>query len=458
MRIIKYKPYGNIKNVWLSKDSELLVEGSAGTGKTRGILEKLDAIANKYPKCRILIVRQTRVSLNQTVLTTYERHVKTSGVLFNTTYQEYRYPNESIIAIGGLDKPEKVLSSEYDIIFINEGTEVTENSLQILKTRLRNNIVPYQQLIVDCNPSHSQHYLNLRASTDIMKRIITTYKDNPIYFNQTTKQLTELGKKYIEGVLGNLTGVLKKRYKDGIWASSEGLVYNSFDTNLHVIPRFNIPSSWQHYRAFDFGYTNPFVCQWWCVVPNDFKYTYTDLAGNKNTLLLPENSLVMYKEIYYSKRTVTKHSKLINTESQENIDYFGVSDHSASDRATLEENGIYTKPAYKKISAGIQAVEERLKLDDRTKRPTIYFMQDTLIELDDKLLLEKKPYSTVLEFGGYEWKKTTTGYKEVPVDKDNHGLDTVRYMVCEIDKPGELPEENEAYVEIVEEVNYSNIL
>ena len=68
-------------------------------------------------------------------------------------------------------------------------------------------------------------------------------------------------------------------------------------------------------------------------------------------------------------------------------------------------------------------------------------------------------WHTVLEFGIYAWKKTTTGYKDIPIDKDNHGMDDVRYFIAYIDDIGNIAEDTkEHYVEIVQEVNYSNIM
>jgi hypothetical protein len=124
--------------------------------------------------------------------------------------------------------------------------------------------------------------------------------------------------------------------------SAEGQVYDGFDPDIHVIDRFDIPKQWTRYRAIDFGYTNPFVCQWWA----------QDHDGR----------LYLYREIYMTRRTVKVHSEQIHRLSAGETYAFTVSDHDAEDRATLAENGIYTTAAVKDISPGIQAVEERLKV------------------------------------------------------------------------------------------------
>jgi hypothetical protein len=44
---------------------------------------------------------------------------------------QYRYANGSMVAIGGLDNPTKVMSSEYDICYIQESTELNVKDCRI---------------------------------------------------------------------------------------------------------------------------------------------------------------------------------------------------------------------------------------------------------------------------------------------------------------------------------------
>lgn len=88
------------------------------THNSRACLEKLHHCADKYPGMRALIARKTRESITQTAMVTYEQKVLPLGwleekyVRFNTTDQCYEYPNGSIIAVGGLDKASKIMSSD----------------------------------------------------------------------------------------------------------------------------------------------------------------------------------------------------------------------------------------------------------------------------------------------------------------------------------------------------------
>lgn len=415
------KLQGAMCKIWECLDQEILAEGPAGTAKTRTILEVLDYMARKYGGARILIIRKTRTSMTHSVMATYERFVQHGDVHFHTTDQAYKFPNKSIIAVAGMDNPAKVLSSEWDIIYWNEATEGTENEWEILSTRMRAGVIPYQQMIADCNPDAENHWLNQRAATDRMTRIVTRHEDNPVYWDADKGQYTAAGERYVKGVLDKLTGVRLLRFRKGIWASREGLVYDIFDRSIHVIRRDQMPVLQTRFRAIDFGFSNPFVCQWW---------------GLDN-----DGRMYLYREIYYTQRTVKVHSVQINGLSGGETITATVSDHDAEDRATLQENGIDSQPAKKAIRQGIDALTERLKVQGDGK-PRLFIVEDALIEIDLSLRERGLPTCTLDEFGSYAWPKSKPDRNdnEVPVDAYNHGMDCARYMCMYFD--GSQPAQN----------------
>src|SRR5262245_33275675 len=126
-----YQPYGKAAEIFYRRDPEIVLSGPAGTGKSRADLEKLHLCAMLYPGMRGLIVRKTRKSVTQTAQVTFEQHVLPKRwlgrrVQWRTTEQEYRYWNGSVIVVGGLDKGSKVMSAEYDLIYVQEATELSE--------------------------------------------------------------------------------------------------------------------------------------------------------------------------------------------------------------------------------------------------------------------------------------------------------------------------------------------
>lgn len=401
---VAYRPFGAAEALMYDRAPEVLLSGPAGTGKSRALLEKVYFCMLHWPRARALIVRKTRASLTHTGVVTFEQKVLPPGSTLkrHTLTDSYTLPNGSVIALGGMDNYLRIMSTEYDLIAVLESTELEENDWEALSTRLRNNVMPFQQLIGDCNPGPPTHWLKKRADRQALTMLESRHEDNPTV---TPEYLAKLDA---------LTGVRKQRLRYGIWAAAEGLVYEAFDPNVHVVDRFEIPDDWRRFRAIDFGFTNPFSCQWWALDPDDRLY--------------------LYREIYWTQRLVEDHAQDILRHSEGERFEATVADHDAEDRATLERHGISTMAAYKAVQEGIQAVQERLR-PDGTGKPRLFILRDSLVERDRKL--DAKPASVLEELPAYIWAKAVRGeIKEVPVKKDDHGADCLRYAVMYADGHG----------------------
>lgn len=298
-----------------------------------------------------------------------------------------------------------------------EATELTEADWEQLTTRLRNGRMPYQQIIGDCNPGPPTHWIKQRADRGDMLMLDTRHQDNPTLYDHRLGEWTEKGREYL-AKLDKLTGVRRRRLRDGEWAAAEGAVYEEFDRSVHLIDRDQVPELRRRWRVHDFGFTNPYVCQWW---------------GEDH-----DGRLYLYREIYYTRRLVEDHAKTILRCSEGERIEADVCDHDAEDRATLERHlGVRTVAAHKAITPGIEAVTARLR-PAGDGRPRIYFVRDALVERDDRLAEAGLPWCTEQEFDSYAYPAGQDGkpLKEVPVDKDNHGMDAMRYAVAHVDDIG----------------------
>lgn len=418
--------YGGAREFWRYKGIEAILEGPAETGKTLASLTKLHLLLCKYPGSRALMLRKAYKSIIQTAVVTYEKKVlpfppedPRSGVekYGGNRPEFYDYPNSSRLVVGGLDIAEKVLSAEYDFIYVNQAEELSLAEWETLVTRAtgRAGNTPYTQVMGDCNPGPPTHWILHRKA---LRRFEQRHEHNPTLFDQKTGEVTEQGKRTL-AVLDSLTGVRKKRLRHGLWASAEGQVYEDFDPAIHVADA--MPPGWEQwprYRVIDFGYTNPFVCLW--------------------AAIDPDGRIWIYREIYHTRRTVTAHSAQINALSEGEIIIQTIVDHDAEDRATLAENGIQTEAANKAIRRGIQMVEERLKVQPDGK-PRLFVLRDCLVEADPVLYREYPgdlyPVCTEQEFTSYVWPSGSDGKsnKEVPIDAFNHGMDALRYLVMYFD-------------------------
>jgi len=251
-----YAPRGNAGRVLFNTNRELVVSGPAGTGKSRACLEKLHYCCNTYPGTRALIVRQTRASLSETGLETFENHVL--GPLHPMALDgpkrpwrsSYRYPNGSQINIGGMDKPARILSSEYDLIYWQQAEEGSLWGYETLLTRLRGQGMPFRQMLADCNPESPMHWLKQRCDKGQATLLETRHTDNPVLWDSAHGEWTESGEEYI-GTLDRLTGARKLRLRYGVWVVSEGAIYSLFDEERHKVRGFKPPALWPRIVAID---------------------------------------------------------------------------------------------------------------------------------------------------------------------------------------------------------------
>lgn len=419
--IIPYDPRGAARDVFALRDPEFVTSGPAGTGKSRGVLEKLHLAALKYPKARILILRKTRRSLTESGMVTYWQKIRPDldRVRWKQSDQQYQYPNGSIIAVGGLDKPSKIMSSEWDMIFCQEATELTQTDWESCTIRLRNGKMPYQQLIGDCNPDSPTHWLKQRAVSGGTLMLESRHEDNPVLFDDAGV-ITKEGMRYLTS-LDALTGVRLARYRYGVWASAEGTVYEqSWDRAKNIVDPIPLPASWQRFLVVDFGYTHPFVCLW--------------------AAIDPDGRIYIYRQIYKTKTLVEDHAKEIKRVSkwgQKDGDPLPreiICDHDAEDRATLQRHlGLSTSPAHKSVSDGIQALASRFRPAGDGK-PRFMIFRDCLVETDQELAVAHHPTKLEDEPESYVWD-TRQGMKrgEQPIKENDHALDAARYLVARFD-------------------------
>jgi len=429
----RYGPRGNCRKIFSDRGPEVVLSGPAGTGKSRACMEKLHMMALVNPGMRGLICRKTATSLSSTALVTWRRFVANESLLggdvayYGGSAQEpaqYRYRNGSVVAIGGMDAVSKIMSSEWDVIYVQEATELTENDWEALTTRLRNWRVSFQQIIGDCNPSAPTHWLKLRADAGRCKMLPTRHEDNPVLFS-SDGSLTERGRDYISK-LDALTGVRHSRLRLGKWVAAEGIIFEEF-TDQHIIDRVpvsddvpvdpsGIPLSWRRYWGIDFGFVHPFVLQCWA----------EDGDGR----------LYMYREIYQTHRTVDQHARAILAIVRPDGEWVEprpttiVADHDAEGRATFEAAvGMSTEAAHKSVLEGIEACQVRLR-DAGDGKPRIFFLRDAVVRRDPALVESGKPTCTLEEIPGYVWSNKK---KEQPIKADDDGCDTMRYVVADRD-------------------------
>jgi len=181
----------------------------------------------------------------------------------------------------------------------------------------------------------------------------------------------------------------------GEFASFFGAVFKTYSRAKHVIKPFRIPREWRRYRAFDFGFTNPFVCLWLAKDPDDNWY--------------------IYREYYQAQTGIHEHIRNVKLFSKGEHFVENIADpENAEDRAEMRKAGIKTRAARKDVARGIELVQSKLKVKDNGK-PSLFIF--------------KSCRYTCREIPGYHYPKGTNikNPKDIPVQKADHTIDALRY-------------------------------
>lgn len=397
---------------WRDKSPSLLLTGSAGGGKSRLAAEKIHGYCMKYPGATWLMLRKAREWTTRSIVAFYAQTVvgPTGGVRFNRSEGAFYYANGSTVYSGGMldDKQREAVRSigaagGLDGIWLEEANAFTRTDFEECLGRLRHTAADWQQAILTTNPDSPAHWIYTDLIQGGQAAVYYSHAaDNPYNAPAYTENLARL------------TGILKDRLVEGRWVQAEGAVYPDYDPALHVINPFAIPPDWKRYRAIDFGFNNPFTCQWWAQDP--------------------DGTLYLYREIYHTRKLCEDLAKEIVRLSSGEKFVISYADHDSEDRATLERYGVRTQPATKDVSPGIQAVGARLRVQANGK-PRLLLLRGALVKVDPELEAAKRPLCLQDEFPAYSWPRGIDGKaaREAPVKDNDHGMDAMRYLVYGID-------------------------
>lgn len=444
-----FRARGGIAEVFECRASEVLVEGPAGTGKSRGICEDIDLLCETYPGIRVLFCRKTRKSLTESILvqlweakTLGQGHPVLRGGASAAHRDSYEYPyaenvvdgrlfrGRSRVVCGGLDNVDRIMSAEYDVIVVFEATEATLDDWEKLTSRLRANVLPWQQAIADCNPASPYHWLNQRAIAGGMHRIRTRHEDNP---SVTAEYLAKLDR---------LTGARRRRLRIGEWAAEEGQCLEEFDPEKHLIPEYSkapdgyprkdghLALDW-YFASVDWGFfPDPGVLQVFGVE------MWPGIGGEKvvgRLYRVLEIHRLRQRSDWWAEQAVELFERydlravVCDPSEPERIELFNdrLSEYCGRTVGRMaRRSGKIARKADNAVKVGIDL------MGDMFKAGRILLVRDALRERDEELAEMMRPTCLEEEIPSYVWPKREDGKpnKDVPDPKcDDHSVDSLRY-------------------------------
>lgn len=230
--------------------------------------------------------------------------------------------------------------------------------------------------------------------------------DEAFYFDLNNNRISNGGyilDQRIDDMINEWPEEVQETRIKGRFASFYGAVYKTFSRKIHVVKPFKISEEWTKYRAYDFGFTNPFVCLW--------------LAKDKD-----ENWYV-YREYYQAKTGINEHISALKKLSNDEKYAADIADpENAEDRNELKKAGIITIAAKKDVARGIEMVQTKLKVKGNGK---------------SSLFIFDACRNTCRELASYHYPSgsSTKNPKDLPEAKDDHCCTAIRYGIFTIENP-----------------------
>ena len=405
---VGYVLRGDNRLLMSAKEHEVVLAGPSDTGKSVSCCVKLHLLAMRYPGCQLAMVRNTAASLAGTVVKTFARVIagQPVRVFGGNSPNRFIYDNGSVIWLGGMDKPEKVLSSERDCIYVCQAEQLTLDAWEFLSRTCsgRGAIVRTPQLFADANPGGSRHWIRQRAADGKLRLLSSYHRDNPTLYDDKGILLTEeeCQRRNLPSArarmktLEDLTGVRRKRLFEGVWATSEGAVYDMFDAAIHVQVRPRNEMT-KFALALDDGFTNPAVI--------------LDIGVDS------DGRWHIFREFYKSGWVQDDVAQMAaDWDKERRVEIAAVDAAAAGLIEALKRKGVTATAGKGRIFDGISKVQSKLKVAADGK---------------PRLTVDPSCVETINEFESYVWKPE----KDVPVDDFNHSLGAIRYLADAMDEP-----------------------
>lgn len=269
--------------------------GARGGGKSWTLREKLRLLGIYYPGIQMLLIRRTYAEVTKNHLKQLKKMLKDIAK-YNKTEKVFYFINGSTLNLGYCasdDDVSQYQGTEYDIVAIDEATQMSELQLKQIAACCRGvNKFP-KHIYYTCNPGGQGHAYIKRLFID---KIYTEQEDPEQYSFISAKvtdnmALMKADPEYIK-TLQALPPKLRKAWLDGDWDIFEGQFFEDFIDKAdrykerrwtNVIEPFEIPQSWTIYRSYDHGYSKPFSCGYWAVDFEGRAYRILEIYGCTET-------------------------------------------------------------------------------------------------------------------------------------------------------------------------------
>ena len=352
--------------------------GGARSTKSYSVSQLLSTRLINSKKRKILVLRKTLPSLKLSVYKDFKGIWKDWGVAGRIREEKMTldyYYGDNWLHFGGLDDPEKIKSTDWNDIMMEEMTDFTLDDFKQLRLRTSARVAkgdPPNQIFGCLNPIDEYHWIKEHV-LDVMPDAVdihSTYKDNPFLQPAYIKMIESLKEQDPNHW---------RIYGEGEWGCLENIIYSNWAT-VNEIPEEGID---EVFYGLDFGYNAP------------------------SALV----KVSMVDEVPYEEELIYE-SGLTNTDLIARIKTLDIDPHDPIYCDNAEPDRIEEI-----CRAGFNAIPA-----DKAREPGIDFVKSLTT------IIHKGSTNLIKEIRGYSWRQDKNGrVLDEPVKFNDHLMDARRY-------------------------------
>ena len=254
---VKGAPNDRQRDFFASRARYTAYGGARGGGKSWALRRKLTALCLRYAGLRCLLIRRSLGELRSNHLYQLLSELG-EAVVWRESEKQLSFSNGSTITLGYCSADRDLLryqGQEYDIIAIDEATQLSEYQFSVFKACLRGvNDFP-KRMYLTCNPGGVGHAWVKRLFVDRDYRpgeraedyrfIPARVYDNPALMHSDPEYVHQLE---------SLPKKLRDAWLEGKWDVFEGQFFPEFRSEKHVCSCAALPPHLQKFVALDYGF------------------------------------------------------------------------------------------------------------------------------------------------------------------------------------------------------------
>lgn len=423
--------------------------GGIGSGKTRVGCTTVLMWAVLYPG-DYLVCRQFLPELKITTLATFKEVCPPELIVEERVADgiiriKGLGGKTSNVIFRGLEEPDKHRSLNLSGFYIDESSQVSEEAFMLLQGRLRGTGIR-KGILTTNSAGHDWQYRwfvkqDMIRSEEVKKQFVNIYAPSTENHHLPPDYFTTM-----------LASWSEERIQREIYANEdtfEGMVYNEFRQDTHVIRPFAIPNDWPRYIGIDHGFRNPAAWVWGAMSPDGDLYIYREfyqsewlieeICGGKQEKgrerLPGVLDLMRGEKIEWSRIDPSTKAKRNERNGLKISDFEIYQENLPADFPLFTANN--------EVQAGIDKVKSYLKIHPTLHKPKLFIFNHCV--------------NLIEEIANYRYMELTVGQqgrvneKEDPRKYKDHAVDALRYLIMG------LPEAAEESEDIWKRLKYNSL-